>query len=69
MDEPARCHLELAVGRIAACPGERCAFWEPGGAVLPGGCAVERLDLHARTDLAQWLLGVRARLEAAAETA
>jgi hypothetical protein len=69
MDEPLRCHLELAVGRVAACPAERCAFWEPGGAALPGSCAVERLALDARPDLASWLLSVRARLEAAAETA
>jgi hypothetical protein len=65
MDDAAPlCRLHLALGRAVACPAQRCAFWEPGGAVVPAACAVERLDLHARPDLAEWLLSVRERLEA-----
>ena len=59
------CSLRLAAdGSTELCPAERCAFWEPGGAVMEGGCVLERLavDLTER-DLAEYLLEVRQRLE------
>jgi hypothetical protein len=64
--EPKRCTLRLATGVIEACPGERCAFWEPGGAVVEGGCLMERLGVDVRqADLAEYLLETRQRLEQA----
>lgn len=59
------CALQDAVGRVEACPGARCPFWEPGGAVLAGGCLLERLtlDLGRRPDLANYLLGLRVVLD------
>src|SRR6266540_5325444 len=42
------CALQDAAGRVEACPGEGCPFWEEGGAVLEGGCAIERLSLDLR---------------------
>jgi hypothetical protein len=62
--EPKRCTLRLAAGVIEACRGERCAFWEPGGAVVEGGCLIERLGVDVRqADLAAYLLETRQRLE------
>jgi hypothetical protein len=61
------CTLRLAAqGRIEPCLQELCAFWEPGGAVVGGGCLVERLhiDLH-QMKLARHLLETRERLEQA----
>ncbi len=58
------CRLEQAVGREAACPGAHCPFWEPGGAVLEGRCIFEGVDFGRDPDLAQWLLGIRERVEA-----
>lgn len=47
--EPRTCTLRLAAaGRTEPCPGERCAFWEPGGAVIEGRCVIERLGLDVR---------------------
>jgi hypothetical protein len=64
--EPKRCTLRLATGVIEACPRERCAFWEPGGAVVQGGCVIERLGVDVRqTDLAEYLLETRQRVEQA----
>jgi hypothetical protein len=57
------CSLEAAVGRSAACPEDLCPFWEPGGAVLGGRCAFEKLDITADASLAAWLLEIRGRLE------
>jgi hypothetical protein len=60
------CTLHLAQGVVEPCTGERCAFWEPGGAVAPGGCLIERLGVDVRrTDLAAYLLETRERLEQA----
>jgi hypothetical protein len=60
------CTLHLAQGVIEPCTGERCAFWEPGGAVAPGGCLIERLGVDVlRSDLAAYLLETRERLEQA----
>ena len=66
---PEHCALEHAVGRAAPCPGSLCAFWEPGGAVLAGRCAFERLDMSGRTELAHELLRVRDLLETPAREA
>lgn len=64
--DPKRCTLRLALGVIEACPRERCGFWEPGGAVVEGGCLIERLGLDVRrADLAEYLLETRERLEQA----
>lgn len=61
------CLLQYAAGRIESCPAGRCPFWESGGAVLAGGCAVERLglglEIETNPQLAHWLLRVRTRLE------
>ncbi len=58
------CTLHLARGVVESCTGERCAFWEPGGAVAPGGCLIERLGVDVRrSDLAAYLLETRERLE------
>ena len=59
------CRLEGTVGKAGACPEERCPFWEPGGAVLRGRCAVEELGLVADVPLATYLLELREKLEAA----
>lgn len=65
--EPENCTLTLAAeGKIEACPRERCAFWERGGAVLEGHCVVERLGVDVRRpDLADYLLETRRRLDQA----
>jgi len=58
------CALTRVVGDEAACPEAACAFWQPGGDDLEGGCAIERLDLdRAGPDVAGFLLEVRGRLE------
>lgn len=59
------CRLELAAGRTAACPERACPFWEPGGAVLEGRCALDRIDLGERPEVAAELLGLRRQLESA----
>jgi len=59
------CRIALAVGEREACRAGGCPFWEPGGAVLEGRCAVDRLDLDARPGVAPWLLELRARLDSA----
>jgi hypothetical protein len=70
--ERANCLIQEVLGRVEACPAEACPFWEPGGAALPGGCAVDRLglptslDLRTRPDLAAWLLEMRRALESEA---
>lgn len=57
------CQLEQATGQAGSCPERACAFWEPGGAVLPGRCAFDRLDLSGRPGVAAELLRIRALLE------
>jgi hypothetical protein len=59
------CALQDAVGRVEACPGARCPFWEPGGAVIAGGCLIERLtlDLGRRPGLCHYLLELRLALD------
>jgi len=60
---PRLCSLQDAAGRIEAC-STACPFWEHGGAVLAGGCALERLelDLKGRSELVEALLKIRSRL-------
>jgi hypothetical protein len=68
--EPKRCTLRLATGVIEFCPQQRCAFWEAGGAVLEGGCVIERLGLDVRRpDVARYLLEARERLDKARDLA
>jgi hypothetical protein len=59
------CRLERAAGRNAPCPEEACPFWEPGGAVLEGRCAFDRLDLTGRPEVVAELLRVRYALGSA----
>ena len=55
-----------AHGVSEPCSHERCGFWEPGGAVLEGGCFVERLGIDLkRRDPATYLLDTLERLEQA----
>jgi hypothetical protein len=63
------CKLQYAVGRVEECPEAACPFWEPGGAALEGRCAVERLDLADRPEVASWLLRIRKQLESAGSQA
>jgi hypothetical protein len=69
--EPKTCTLRLvAQDETEACPHERCAFWEPGGAVVAGSCLVERLGIDLGTpDLASYLLEAREGLEQAGDRA
>jgi hypothetical protein len=62
------CSLEATVGKLAACPGGACPFWEPGGAALEGRCAFEALDIAADATLANWLLEIRERLASSEST-
>jgi hypothetical protein len=59
------CMLRASAGRgEEPCPRDACAFWEPGGAVLDGGCGIERLALDVRRpEVASFLLELRERLE------
>jgi hypothetical protein len=59
------CNLRLAAEKkVELCPRDLCAFWEPGGAVLAGGCLIERRGIDVRRlDLAAYLLELRERLE------
>jgi hypothetical protein len=63
--------LRLAAeGKPEPCPHARCAFWEPGGAVLQGSCLIERLGVDVRRpDLAAYLLETRGRVEQARDLA
>jgi hypothetical protein len=64
-DTPRLCRLNETVGVAEECPEEACPFWEAGGAVLPGRCAFEGLDLAGRRDLAGYLLRIREGLHSA----
>jgi hypothetical protein len=64
--EPKPCTLQLATDVVEPCVGKRCAFWEPGGAVVEGGCGIERLGFYfLEPDVARYLLETRQRLEQA----
>jgi hypothetical protein len=56
------CRLQDAAGRVEHCPGGACPFWEPGGAVLEGRCAIEQIDLHANADIVHRLVELRSSL-------
>lgn len=60
------CTIRLAAeGVVEECAPERCGFWEPGGAVVPAGCAIDRLGLDIREPgFASSLLSLRQDLEA-----
>jgi hypothetical protein len=53
------CRLEQVQGREVRCPEEKCAFWEPGGAVLDGRCVLEGIDVAGEPGLAAWLTDFR----------
>jgi hypothetical protein len=58
------CRIHLAVGRVEACPGARCAFWDLDERELEYGCVLERLGIDLeRPDLARYLVDLRAALE------
>jgi hypothetical protein len=58
------CSLQNAIGVLEPCTCDRCPFWEPGGAVVEGGCLTERIGVDVRdVELAKYLLGVRHHLE------
>jgi hypothetical protein len=61
------CALQYAAGRIEVCPEGGCPFWEEGGAVLAGGCLIQRLalGLEHHPELANALLEVRRKLDRA----
>lgn len=61
------CRLEQIAGLSAICPEVGCPFWEPGGAVLEGRCAFERVDLTGRPEVALELLQLRRTLTAGSE--
>jgi hypothetical protein len=65
--QPRICTLRVAAGgREEPCPGDSCAFWEPGGAVVDGGCSIERLGFDVRRgDIAAYLIELLERLEEA----
>jgi hypothetical protein len=61
-----QCALIEAIGNEAECREEACAFWERGGAVVPGGCAIQRLGLDLKNEsLAHYLLDLRRAIEGA----
>jgi hypothetical protein len=64
--DPKFCALSTTLGNEEECPGAWCAFWERGGAVVPGRCGLERLvyDTEDRA-LAGHLLDLRHTLEQA----
>ena len=65
-DQQKLCRLHLAVGRVEACPGGTCPFWDEGGAALEAGCGLERLGIDVdRPELAAYLFELRAELEQA----
>jgi hypothetical protein len=60
------CGLDALVGATTLCTEGDCPFWEPGGAVLEGRCAFEKLDLTRRPAVVAELLRLREVLAAAA---
>jgi hypothetical protein len=58
------CTLSVVAGDDEVCPRGWCAFWEHGGAVVEGGCAIERLGTRIDDpQLARHLLELRRGLE------
>lgn len=62
--ERGRCELQYAAGRVEACAGPICPFWEEGGAVVEPGCALARLgiDIEGNPKLVAWLVRLRTML-------
>ncbi len=60
------CRLDALAGATTLCTEGDCPFWEPGGAVLEGRCAFERIDLTRRPAVVDELLRLREVLVAAA---
>ena len=60
--------LARRLGREEPCSSE-CAFWEDGGAVIPAGCALERIlgEGDWPVELAERWLHIRDRVGGAAE--
>jgi hypothetical protein len=59
------CRPASLAGNREDCPEDLCPFWEPGGAVLPGRCGFEQIDLADNPELADFLLRIRHALERA----
>ncbi|MDX6412922.1 MAG: hypothetical protein QOH23_332 [Gaiellaceae bacterium] len=58
------CSLQNGIGVLEFCTCGCCPFWEPGGAVVEGGCLTERIGVDVRdVELARYLLEVRHHLE------
>ena len=57
------CALQDAVGRVEACPGVRCPFWDAQGI----GCVIApvEIELPHQPALAQHLLALRMQLDSA----
>jgi hypothetical protein len=63
---PRECTIKATLGQAEPCPEGACPFWDHGGAVVSSGCGLERLQLELeRPDLAEYLVELRAQLEAA----
>jgi hypothetical protein len=62
-EEMKACALQDAVGRVEACPGVRCPFWDAQGI----GCVIApvELELPRQPALAQHLLALRTQLDSA----
>jgi hypothetical protein len=60
------CRLDALAGATTLCSEGECPFWEPGGAVLEGRCAFEKVDLVRRPAVVSELLRLRETLVAAA---
>lgn len=52
------CDLQVAAGRVEACPEAGCPFWDEGECVVAG----LRPDFEQDPELTQLLLSLRARL-------
>jgi hypothetical protein len=57
------CHLDASSGHKRLCSEAECPFWEPGGAVVEGRCAFEKLDLAGRPGLVVELTRLRDLLD------
>lgn len=55
------CRLQDAAGRVEACPGEACPYWDEDR----GSCVLTAIagELPSRPDLAQYLLELRRELD------
>lgn len=60
------CRLDALAGVTTLCSQGECPFWEPGGAVLSGRCAFEKVDLARRPEVVSELRRLREKLVAAA---